>query len=87
MGLQCGQDRDNAYVYTLDSPLRIPDVKNMGKDFAPEELRISHDCPMGHEHQRKFWIFRCKNVKILEKSRAARAKDDRFDHRYRDFAN
>ena len=28
--------------YTLDSPLRIPIIKNMGRDLAPEELRI---CP------------------------------------------
>ena len=34
--------------YTLGPPLRIPDIKNVGKDLAPEELRISHDCPMGH---------------------------------------
>ena len=28
--------------YTLGPPLRIADIKNMGKDFAPEDLRI---CP------------------------------------------
>ena len=28
-------------MYTLGPALRIPDVKNMGKDLAPEELRIS----------------------------------------------
>ena len=28
--------------YTLGSPLRIPDVKNLGRDLAPEGLRI---CP------------------------------------------
>ena len=32
--------------YTLGSPLRIPGVKNMGRDFASEGLRISHDCPV-----------------------------------------
>ena len=29
-------------MYTLGPPLRIPDIKNMGRDLAPEELRI---CP------------------------------------------
>ena len=28
--------------YTFGPALRIPDVKNMGEHFAPEELRI---CP------------------------------------------
>ena len=28
--------------YTLGPPLRIPDVKNVGRDLALEELRI---CP------------------------------------------
>ena len=35
---------------------------------------------MGHGNQRTFWNFRFNNVKILEKSRAARAKDDLLDH-------
>ena len=30
------------FGYTLGSPLRIPNVKNMGRDLAPKELRI---CP------------------------------------------
>ena len=72
--------------YTFGPPLRIANIKNMGKDLAPEKLRI---CPcdrpmatMGHRNQRKIWIFRCINVKILKKSRAARAKDY-LDHQYR----
>ena len=28
--------------YTLGPPLRIPNIKNIGRDLAPEELRI---CP------------------------------------------
>ena len=45
----------------------------MGRDLALEELRISHDCPVGHGDQSKLWIIRCKNVKILEKiARCAR---------------
>ena len=54
--------------------LRIADIKNMGRDLALEELRISHDCPVGHGDQSKFWIFRCKHVKILDKI----AQDNRF---------
>ena len=60
-------------LYTLGPALRIPDIKNMGRDLALEELRISHDCPVGHGDQSKFWIFRCKNVKILDKNCALRA--------------
>ena len=44
----------------------------MGRDLALEELRISHDCPVGHGDQSKFWIFRCKNVTILDKNCALR---------------
>ena len=29
-------------AYTLGPALRIPDIKNLGKELAPEELRI---CP------------------------------------------
>ena len=29
------------YSYTPGAPLRIADIKNMGKHLAPEELRIS----------------------------------------------
>ena len=28
---------------------------------------------MGHRYQRKFWVFRCIHVNILEKNRALRA--------------
>ena len=35
-------------VYTLGPALRIAGIKNMGRDLALEELRISHDCPVGH---------------------------------------
>ena len=59
----------------------------MGRDLAPEELRISHDCPKGHEDQRKFGFTGAITSKFLKKSRAARAKDDHLDHQYRDFAN
>ena len=31
-------------VYTFGPALRIADVKNLGKDFAPEELRIWENC-------------------------------------------
>ena len=34
--------REEMSLYTLGPALRIPDIKNMGKDLAPEELRI---CP------------------------------------------
>ena len=44
-------------TYTFGPPLRIPDIKNVGKDLAPEELRISHDCPMGHGRPEKILDF------------------------------
>ena len=54
-------------MYTLGPALRIPDVKNLGRDLALKVLRI-------------LWISRCNNVKILEKSRA---KDGLLDHQDR----
>ena len=57
--------------------------------MAPEELRISHDCLKGHGDQRKFWVFMCNNVRILEKNRALRAPKttmDHLDHQHHGFA-
>ena len=45
------------HPYTLGPALRILHVKNVGKDLAPEELRISHDCPMGHGGPEKILDF------------------------------
>ena len=41
---------------------------------------------MGHGNQRNLWIFRCNNVKILEKSRAARAMELTSSHQNQEFA-
>ena len=73
-------------TYTLGPALRMADIKNMGRDLALEELRMSHDCPVGHGDQSKFWIFRCKNVKILEKIARCAFQGQR-SHRYRGFTN
>ena len=32
---------DNGMAYTLGPVLRTPTIKNLGRDFAPEELRTS----------------------------------------------
>ena len=40
--LRAMRNRSHRYYYTLGPVLRILHVKNMGKDFSPEELRI---CP------------------------------------------
>ena len=37
-------------VYTLGPVLRIADIKNMGRNFAPEGLRIFPWGPWGHNH-------------------------------------
>ena len=71
--------------YTLGPPLRILHVKNVGKDLAPEELRI---CPLlagGPTGQQIFAILDANTQKSFKKSRAARAKvdmqKDNFAHR------
>ena len=64
-------------------PLRTPNIKNLGKDSAPEELKT---CPwvVG---TRKFSGFSgAMTPKSLKKSRCARQDDQRHLHRYRDFA-
>ena len=45
--------------YTFGPALRIPDVvKNMGKDFAPEDLRISPR-PMGSPRYKHYMTTLC----------------------------
>ena len=49
-------------VYTLGAALRILHVKNLGMDFAPEELRICPYLSHGPWGPEKFSAFRCNNV-------------------------
>ena len=64
--------------YTLDSPLRILHVKNMGKDFTLEELRTCPlprgRCSVGHRRIREFFEIQLTIAsKTLEKiARCAR---------------
>ena len=74
--------RADRFDYTLGPALRIADIKNMGKDLAPEELRICPEFAGGPARPAIFFDFRgAKTRKSLKKSRAARAKDDHLDHR------
>ena len=62
--------------YTLGPPLRILHVKNVGKDLAPEELRI---CPLqagGPAGKQNFAILDANTQKSFKKSRVAQAKVD-----------
>ena len=45
----------------------MPDIKNLGKDLAPEELRICPEFTGGPAREAKKCDFRCQNAKILEK--------------------
>ena len=78
--------RPPGFPYTLGSPLRIPNIKNVGKDLAPEELRICPEFAGGPARPAKNCDFTCQNAKILEKiARCARHGDDRRP-RNQDFA-
>ena len=68
--------------YTLGSPIRIPNYKNLGVDLAPEELRI---CPWAVGTRKKSGFSPAIMSKSLKKSRCARP-DDQLHDRYRDFA-
>ena len=42
------QRYSDTHRYTFGPALRIPDIKNLGKDLAPEELRILGNSTFGH---------------------------------------
>ena len=74
--------------YTLGPPLRIPNIKNMGRDLAPKRLRI---CPGLMERRRPEEILAVLCPKptlkseIPEKFGRCAPKDTQVDHKNRDF--
>ena len=73
-------------TYTLGPALRTPDVKNLGTDLAPEELRtcpwVAREAPQA----RLFGGFSGATKPTSVKSRALRAPPMHFFYTSRDFA-
>jgi hypothetical protein len=88
-GFEMEADHDYVTIggtqYSLDPPLRKLGIKKSGPPGAPpgakkrprsEDQASNPPYPCRPETN---WVFRCLNTKILEKSRAARAKDSHTD--------